>query len=435
MGLTDAIDMMALLEQLGPLPRTLACRATDRAYEIIATAVPGAVVEGYPCGSAAWSWTIPQRWELNRAIVRAPDGRVLLDSNDHHLHCVNYSQPFKGRVSRDELLAHLHTYPDRPSAIPFIFYFYDQKWGLCLPHERLSALTDAEYDVEIDCAFEDGELSVLSALLPGDYSDEFLICANVCHPTQANDSLTGLVAGVDIFKRLSQRPSRKYSYRLLIVPETIGSIAYMSRHPEVMQRTVGGFFSEMLGTAGDPVLQASRRGDTYWDVLAEEAMKASGLSYRHVPFMKSASNDEKCLDAPGVGIPMVSLTRYPYPEYHSDDDNVELIDVGRLRECRDALQAMIDLAEADYVPVLRQPGPIFLSGHGLRPDVHNDPSAAGMMASFYDVMYALDGDLSICQTARKIGRSAREVRYWADAFASKGLLEKRPFRQGRSACG
>lgn len=431
MALPDAIDMMRLLAELGPLPRTLACRATDRAYDIIAAAVPGAVVEGYPCGSPAWSWTIPPRWELTRAVVRSLDGRVLLSSDDHHLHCVNYSQPFTGRVSREELLSHLHTYPDRPRAIPFVFYFYDRKWGLCLQHERLSAFTDDYYDVEIDCTFEDGEFRVLSALLPGERPEEFLICANVCHPTQANDSLTGLVAGVDIFMRLAARPSRKYSYRLLIVPETIGSIAYMSRHPEVAQRAVGGFFSEMLGTSGEPVLQASRRGNTYWDLVAEEALQASGLGYRRVAFMQSASNDEKCLDAPGVGIPMVSLTRYPYPEYHSDADNVSLIDVTRLRECRDALQAMIDLAEADYVPVLKQPGPIFLSGHGLRPDVHNDPAAAGMMASFYDVMYALDGDLSVCQTARRIGRSAKEVRYWTDAFASKGLLDKRPFHQAR----
>jgi aminopeptidase-like protein len=433
MAPSDAIDMMGLLAQIGPLPRTLACQATDRAYEVVAATVPGAVIEGYPCGSAAWSWTIPPRWELRRAVVRTLDGRVVLDSQDHHLHCVNYSQPFRGRVSRAELLAHLHSYPARPQAIPFKFYFYEKKWGLCLQHERVRRLTDDEYDVEIDCAFEDGEFNVLWALLPGEHREEFLLCANICHPTQANDSLTGLVTSVDIFARLAQRPSRKYSYRLLIAPETIGSIAYMSRHPEVIQRTVGGFFSEMLGTGGVPVLQASRRGDTYWDVLAEEAMKSSGLTFRHVPFMKSASNDEKCLDAPGVGIPMVSLTRYPYPEYHSDADHVGLIDGARLRECRDALQGMIDLAEADYVPVLKQPGPIFLSGHGLRPDVHNDPSAAGMMESFYDVMYALDGALSVCQTARRIGRSAREVRYWTDAFASKGLLEKRPFHQ-RRAC-
>src|SRR5688572_21357795 len=215
MALPDAIDMMELLGRIGPLPRTLACDATDRAYEIVAAAVPGAEIEGYPCGSAAWTWTIPPRWELNRAVVRTLDGRVVLDSDDHHLHCVNYSQPFRGRVSREELLAHLHSYPARPHAIPFKFYFYDEKWGLCLQHERVRALTDDEYDVEIDCAFEDGEFKVLSALLPGEHPEEFLLCANICHPTQANDSLTGLVTSVDIFARLAQRPSRKYSYRLL----------------------------------------------------------------------------------------------------------------------------------------------------------------------------------------------------------------------------
>jgi aminopeptidase-like protein len=420
----DSIDMMALLAEIGPLPRTLACRATDTAYDLLKAVIPEGEVEGYPSGTAAWSWTIPERWELIRAVVK--DGeRVVLDSNDNHLHCLNYSEPFKGRVTREELLAHLHSYPARPNAIPFMFSFYDRKWALCLQHERVEQLTADFYDVDIDCRREDGEFRVMSAYLPGESASEFLICANICHPGQVNDSLTGLAVGADIFRRLAARPSRKYSYRFLVVPETIGSIAYMSRHPEVMQRSVGGFFSEMLGTDGPMVLQATRRGDTYWDHISRAAIAESGFQWKGVPFMKSASNDEKCLDAPGVNIPMFSITRYPYPEYHSDDDNLSLIDVARLRESRDVLQRAIDLAEGDYVPVLTQPGPVFLSGHGLMPE--RDDKYASRMAAFYDVMYALDGRLSVVQTARAIARPVTDVMYWTEAFAAKGLLEKRPF--------
>jgi len=426
---TDAIDMMALLADIGPLPRTLACRATDEAYTRLQAVIPEGVIESYPTGSQAWSWTLPERWELTRAVVRDGD-HVVVDSNEHHLHCLNYSEPFSGRVSREELLAHIHSYPSRPHAIPFMFSFYDRRWALCLQHSKVETLTADAYDVEIDCRREKGDFRVMSALLPGDSPAEFLICANICHPAQVNDSLTGLAVGAEIFRRLAARPSRKYSYRFLVVPETIGSIAYMSRHPEVMARCVGGFFSEMLGTDGPMVLQATRRGDTYWDTVSRAAMAESGLPWKAVPFMKSASNDEKCLDAPGVNIPMFSITRYPYPEYHSNDDNLALISLTRLRESRDVLQQAIDLAESDYVPVLSQPGPVFLSGHGLMPE--RDDKYASRMAAFYDVMYALDGRLSVVQIARAIARPVADVRYWTEAFAEKGLLERRPFVVERS---
>jgi len=183
-----------------------------------------------------------------------------------------------------------------------------------------------------------------------------------------------------------------------VVPETIGSIAYVSRHPEVMARCTGGFFSEMLGIDGPMVLQATRRGDTYWNLVSRAAMAESGYPWKAVPFMKSVSNDEKCLDSPCVNTPMFSNTRYPYPEYHSDDYNVSLINLDWMRESRDVLQQAIDLAESDYVPVLRQTGPVFLSGHGLMPP--RDDKYASRIAAFYDVMYALSGRLSVVQAAR-----------------------------------
>ena len=256
------------------------------------------------------------------------------------------------------------------------------------------------------------------------------MCANICHPRQVSDSLMGLAVGAEIFRRLVARPSRKYSYRLLVVPETIGSIVYMWRHPEFMARCMGGFFSEMLGIDGPMVLQATRRGDTYWDHVSRLAMAESGCPWKGVPFMQSVSNDKNCLDAPSVNTPMFSNTRYPYPEYHSHDDNVSLINLDRMRDSRDVLQQAIDLAESDYVPVLRQTGPVFLSGHGLMPP--RDDKYASRIAAFYDVIYSPSGRLSVVQTARDLARPVADVRYWTDAFADMGLLDKRPFVLERS---
>lgn len=422
--------MLRLLEELAPLSRTLASADTDRALDIVAARVPGARIEGYRTGSKAWSWTIPPRWELAKAEIRA-GGRTLVSAAWHPLHVVNYSQPFRGSVTREELLAHLHTDPGRPDAIPFVFSFYEPKWGFCVPHAWLSRFDSASYEVEIDSRFEEGELKVLHCLIPGDSQETFVICADICHPAQVNDSLTGLAAAVDIFQRLRARPQRKYSYLLLVVPETIGSIAYLANHPEIVARSVGGFFSEMLGTDGPLVGQRTRNGASYWDMAMESVLRDSGLEHRVVPFLKSAGNDEKVLDSPGVDIPSVSITRCPYPEYHSSDDNLALIQPARLREARDVLQAFFDLIEKDYVCELSQPGPVFLSGHGLYPDWRSDPSLLPVWQAFLDVMYAIDGKSSALELARKCGAKAGHVLYWTDAFCERGLAVRKPHVQRR----
>lgn len=428
----DQVDMMALLGEIAPLARTLASNDTDKALRILAGFLPGALIEGFPSGSAAWSWTIPHRWEVSSATIKA-NGETLVDVAWNPLHVINYSQPFKGTVEREELLKHLRTLPERPQAIPFSFSFYEPIWGFSIPHEWLSRFTSDTYEVEINSRFEDGNLNTLSLFIPGESKETFVICSNICHPVQVNDSLTGVAVAVDIATRLLARKCRKYSYLVMVVPETIGSIAFLANHPEIIKASVGGFFSEMLGTDGPLVGQRTRQRESYWDKLLEDVLASSNLPHKMVNFLKSAGNDEKVLDSPGVDIPTFSLTRYPYPEYHTSDDNINLIDIDRLREGRDVLQGVIDFAEGDYIPVLNQPGPVFLSGHDLYPNWRDDPSLLPIWQSFIDVMYSIDGVHSVVELAAMRQIPMSHFFYWTDAFAEKGLLTKRPFVLGRKA--
>jgi len=350
----------------------------------------------------------------------------LVDSDWNHLHVVNYAQPFKGTVSHEELMRKLHTRKTCPDGIPFENSFYQKNWGFCVPHQWLNRFNSEMYTIEIDSQFIQGDLNVLSAFLPGDLEQIFIICCNICHPTQVNDSLTGIAASVDVFKRLEQRKRRKYSYLFLVVPETIGSIAYLARHEEVIQQSAGGIFSEMLGTKGPLVVQRTRDGNTYWDRLLIQSMERLEKEHEIVPFLKSAGNDEKVLDSPGVDIPTISITRNPFPEYHTSQDNLELIDLEQLREGRNIIQYFFDMIEDDYIPSLNQPGPIFLSGHGLYPDWESDPSLFSKWESFLDVMYALHGNRSLAEIAYDIKRPFSDVKYWCDAFSEKGLLTKKP---------
>ncbi|MDA2933995.1 DUF4910 domain-containing protein [Acidobacteria bacterium AH-259-D05] len=419
----DHIDMLALLNKIAPLKRTLASDDTDRALEIVREYVPNARIEGFETGKKVWSWTIPHRWELKKATIRS-DGKILVDSDWCHLHVVNYSQPFEGIVTHKELLQKLHTNPDCPDAIPFKYSFYEPNWGFCVPHNWLDRFVADRYEVEIDCQFIQGSLNTLSAFLPGAFEQTFIICSNVCHPTQVNDPLTGLAVFIDVINRLWSRKRRKYSYLLLVVPETIGSIAYLSHHPEVINCSIGGFFNETVGTKGPLVAQLTRKGDTYWDSALMQSLQMSGKEHRIVPFLKSAANDEKVLDSPGVDIPTLSLTRSPFPEYHTSKDNMDIIDINQMRDARDVIQTFFDLIEDDYIPSLNQPGPIFLSGHGLYPNWEHDRSQLSRWLSFLDVMYAIDGHRSLIEIARDVKGPIEPVRSWCDAFSEKGLLKK-----------
>ena len=430
----DKIDMMALLGKIAPLARTLANNDTDKALQIVSDVLPGAVIEGFPSGSKAWSWTIPQRWEISSATIKA-NGETLVDAAWNPLHVINYSQPFKGTVTHAELLKHLRTNPGRPHAIPFSFSFYEPIWGFSIPHEWLSRFTSKTYEVEINSRFEAGSLNILSLFIPGDSEETFVICSDICHPVQVNDSLTGVAVAVDIAKRLLARKSRKYSYLVLVLPETIGSIAFLANHPEIITSSIGGFFSEMLGTDGPLVGQRTSKGNSYWDKIFEAVLADSSLPHKMVNFLKSAGNDEKVMDSPGVDIPTFSLTRFPYPEYHTSDDNINLIDIDKLREGRDVLQQVIDFAEQDYIPVLNQPGPIFLSGHGLYPNWYEDSSLLPLWQSFMSVMFSIDGKHSVIELAAAKQIPLSHFFYWTDAFAEKGLLTKLPYVLSRKGVG
>jgi len=423
---SDQIDMMALLRAIGPLKRTLACSDTDKALEIVRTFIPDSQIEGFSTGKKVWSWTIPHRWELKKATIRAK-GKTLVDAESHHLHVVNYSQPFKGILKHDELLKKLHSDPAQPQAIPFRNHFYRSDWGFCIPHAWRDRFNASEYEVEIDSEFIQGDLNVLTSFLPGDSEKIFILCSNICHPMQVNDSLTGVAVFVDVMRRLRLRAKRKYSYLFLLVPESIGSIAYLSHHPELIPKCVGGMFSEMLGTSGPLVMQKTRKGESYWDIALQESLNMSEVDRKVVPFFKSAGNDEKILDSPGVDIPTLSLTRHPYPEYHTSEDNIELIDINKLREARDVIQTFFDMIEDDYIPVLNQPGPIFLSGYDLYPNWEEDPSKFPVWLSFLDIMYSIDGRRSLLEIANNVKRPYSHVKDWCDSFSNKALLIKRVY--------
>jgi len=422
----DCISMMELLNLIAPLPRTIANSATDKALDIVKRFLPNSIIHGFRTGSKVWTWTIPKRWELNKASIKA-GGKTIVHSDWSILHVLNYSVPVQGNFTREEILKHIHTIPSQEHAFPFVFSFYKEQWGFSIPHSWLDRFSADTYDVQIDSKFEDGLLNCLTCFIPGESNQTFVISSNICHPLQVNDSLTGVAVAADIANRLSRREKLKYSYLIMVVPETIGTIAYLANNSNLIEKCIGGFFSEMLGTNTPLVGQKTRKGITYWDSILVNLSKYGASKFKIVDFLKSAANDEKVLDSPGVNIPTISLTRYPYSEYHTNRDNMGIIKEEKLREARNILQQIIDYAEEDYVPIIRNPGPIFLSGYDLYPDWREDPSLKPLWDSFLDVMYSIDGVHSVIELANKKNISIEHFFYWTNKFHEKGLIQKKSF--------
>lgn len=421
-------DVMALLRRVAPLSRTLVHEDNERALQMIGEALPAFGVERFPSGRQVWTWRVPDRWRVKEARLEdAATGELLWDGLCHPLATVNYSLPFDGVVDREVLASHLFSAPQRPRAIPFVYRFFNRDWGLCVPDDRRATILERQrFGVRIVTDEGPGDLLVGICTLPGEREEEFLVVSDICHPGIANDSISGAVAAVDLARHLAARRRRKYTYRFLFLPETIGSVAYLSHHPEVVERAVGGFFCEMLGNRNSHCLQFTRQGNTYWDRIAHATLKDAGGSFRTAPFLKSAANDEKVLDAPGVNIPTISLTRYPYPEYHTSDDNADMINPALLRESCRLIRTLFERIEDDYVPRYLQRGPVCLSENGLYPDWYRDPSLVPVWEGFLKVMYALDDRRSCEDLAADLDVPVAVVRYWADAFIERGFAEARP---------
>lgn len=422
--LPSEASMGEMLDALWPLPRDLISDGYEAALDALATQVP-MTIHAYASGTQCWTWIVPEKWGCQEAYLETLDGRRLFSYADNPLHVVSYSLPFEGEVERDELLQHLHVHPKIPDATPFIFKYYDRDWGLCCSQRLRDTLTDARYRVVIKSTFSYGMLKIGEIVARGKSDQCIYLCAHLCHPAQVNDDMAGVVVAIGVMRALLQRADLRYTYKLLLLPETIGSVAYLSHHEDVIPTIKGGLFLEMLGLDNPHILQSSLHGDTEMDQCFSLAVKCRDLAATFAPFM--ALNDERQFNAPGVGIPMLALYRilprsdpdWPYREYHSDHDSPALVSPTRLTETRDLVLAMIDTLEANRVPVNQFKGEVFLSRYGLHIDWYDNPEHS---IARFNIMYLLDGAHSIADIAERLELPFDTVRDTVAEFERHGLV-------------
>ncbi|HEX3157271.1 MAG TPA: DUF4910 domain-containing protein [Gemmatimonadaceae bacterium] len=418
--------MEQMVKGLWRLPRDIVSEGYDTALAALAGQLPMTTHE-YPSGTECWSWIVPEKWTCHEAYLETLDGRRLFSYADHPLHVVSYSLPYDGVVSREELLRHLHVHPWLPDEVPFIFKYYDRDWGLCCSQTQRDALTDAEYRVVIRSESSYGTLKVGEVVAPGETDECIVLCAHLCHPHMVNDDLSGVAVGMDVMRELLARPRRRYTYRFVIVPETIGSAAYLSHHEALIPQMKGGIFLEMLARPHPHALQRTYADDSEMNQVCSMVMRARDPDSWERGFRGVIGNDERQYNAPGVRVPMVSLSRvlppgqphYPFREYHSSADTPATASFEHLAQSRDMVLAMIDALEGNRRPVNVFRGEVFCARFGIHIDWYTNPEGH---RALFEVMFHIDGTRTVADIAQACGISFDATRRTVDELARHGLV-------------
>jgi len=285
-------------------------------------------------------------------------GRRILSYKENPLHVISYSLPFEGEITKEELFKHLHTHPRLSEAIPFRDACYERSWGLCCSSRMKKTLADSKYRVTIKSDFSYGNLKVGELIAQGKQKDSIVLCAHLCHPHMVNDGLTGVVVGVEVMRQLFQRKNLRFTYRFLIIPETIGLAAYLSHNKNLIPALKGLLFIDMLGKNHPFALQKLSQANSVFNKAVEAVVEEHNPESNKEPFLQTAISAERISKAPGIQVPMLSIIRalpkshesFPYEEYHSSLDTPVNIDLDSLKESKELILKIINVIEANRIP-------------------------------------------------------------------------------------
>jgi len=426
-------DLHRFIAELYPICRSITGDGVRETLSRIGEIIPLEVHE-VPSGTSVLDWTVPPEWNIRGAWVRDADGETVVDFDESNLHVVSYSTPIRARVSRQELAEHVHTLPEWPDRIPYRTSYYDETWGFCMPHRMLEGLVDEEYEVLIDSSLEQGSLTYGECLLPGETDEEVLVSCHVCHPSLCNDNLSGIAVATFLASELSARP-RRYTYRFLFVPGTIGSISWLARHPEDVHRIRHGFVLAGVGDAGDLNYKRSRRGDADIDRVVEHVLEHRSEDYGIQDF-SPYGYDERQFCSPGYDLPVGCLMRTPwgtYPEYHTSADDLDFVQPDSLEDSLDACLSAVDVLEGNRVYVNLSPhGEPKLGRRGLYDSIGGRVSPEDGLLAVLWVLNQSDGEHDLLAIAERAGLEFGVIRRAADVLLEHELLEELPAEAARA---
>lgn len=374
-------QMDELFDQLFPIMRSITGEGVRETIRILQETIP-LKMEGIPTGTEVFDWEIPQEWVIREAWIKDEQGNKVIDIADLNLHVVNYSEPIDYWFSLEELKKHIHTIPSKPTAVPYVISYYKERWGFCMSQNQLNSLAEGKYHAYIDSEKVEGELNFAQAVLPGKSEKEVLISTYICHPSMANNELSGPIVATFLYNRIKQWKNRELTYRFVFLPETIGSISYLWKYNEHFKKNLySGAVLTCLGGKGHKLTyKYSRNEQAPLNHLIKFLNEREAFDIKVRPFTPLSGSDERQYCAPGFNLPMGQFSRMVYGEYtgyHNSLDTKETMTIKALLDSVNEIEHIFKLQELNgYYINLKPYGEPKLGKYDLYPDL-NAPSTWG----------------------------------------------------------
>jgi len=388
--------------------------------------IPDIKIQSVPSGKKAFDWTIPDEWSINSAYIEDEFGKRIVDFNENNLHVVGYSIPVDRLIDLEELKEHIYSIPEQPDAIPYVTSYYSRTWGFCMSDNLKRSLKPGKYKVFIDSKIYPGFLDFGELIIPGETKKEVLLSTYICHPSMANNELSGPVVTAALAKWLLSLKKRKYTYRIIFIPETIGSIAYLSMKLQHMKKyTVAGFVVTCIGDNLTYSFMPSKRGDTLADRAALHILKNNVKEFTEYSFLERGS-DERQYCSPGVDLPVCSIMRSKYgtyPEYHTSLDDLSFISPAGLKGGLEILKKTIQAIELNNCYQTLSICEPQLGKRGLYPNTSTKETFSKTRRMMNLLAYA-DGKIDLIDLANQIDEDITDLYPLVDALVNSKLLKK-----------
>jgi len=416
-------EMLGWARDLYPIRRSLSGPGVRETLAYLKALLPDLQIHEIASGTQALDWEVPDEWTLREAFVEDEAGNRVIDIEDHGLHVLGYSESVDTTLDLEELQQHLHSLPDQPDAIPYVTSYYERRWGFCLNQRQRDALKPGRYRVKIDADLGPGALNYADLVLPGETGQEIVLSTYTCHPMMVNNELSGPVVATALARWLTGR-DRRFTYRFVFVPETIGAVIYLSRHMDHLKaRTHAGFILTCIGDERGYSFLPSRLGTTIADRTARYVLDRYAPDYTAYSFLDRGS-DERQYCSPLVDLPFVSIMRSKYgsyPEYHTSLDDFSLVTATGLEGGLSMMQAAIRALEANNTYTATVPGEPQLGKRGLYPSLSTKESGLGVKAMINLLAYS-DGNHDLLEIAESIGADILHCADIAKTLSEHGLL-------------
>ena len=417
----QAAELCPLMRALYPICRSITGEGVRRTLDLVEEWIPLQRTE-VPTGTKVFDWEVPNEWNVRDAYIAGPEGRRLVDFRAHNLHLVSYSAPVRRSMTLEELKPHLHSLPDRPDWIPYRTSYYREHWGFCLRHRDLERLGPGPFEVVVDSTLAPGSLTYAECVVPGRTKGEAIVFTHICHPSLANENLTGIGAAAALAREMLKGAPPRLTWRFIFAPATIGSLTWLSRNEERLDRVRAGLVIGLLGDKGPLTYKRSRRGDCGTDRAAAQVLR--GVPCARMVDFAPFGYDERQFCSPGINLPMGRLTRSPngeYPEYHSSGDDLDIVQPAALAESLRTLARLIAVLDENRLLVNLSPkGEPRLGKRGLYGSLGGVPPGDFEHALLW-VLNLSDGAHDLVSVAERSGLDFTLIANAAAALEEAGL--------------